>query len=264
MTPSQSKIKAWREGEEEAETESERGRRVEVKKVERACLRNPVKIEVASKYSTVDTVQQHVWLTPHRHKDFYLVYILTKKCHCTTMVFTEQCDSATLRNLGIRAIPLHGNMSQQKRLGALNMFKSGQCNVLICTDVASRGSDIPSVDMVINYDIPKNPKNYIDRVRRTARAGRSGAAMTFLSSPLELPGQGVTTISCSSRTLQCQETVVEARRLANSKLNEKGGKKRKWRGNDDDDDDEEDIVILLSNQQNGKSKKMYNKRFKKR
>ncbi|KAL6136152.1 hypothetical protein ACLB2K_061453 [Fragaria x ananassa] len=200
--------------------------------------------------SFVYVIQQMLYL-----QDFYLVYILMKKCHCTTMVFTEQCDSApflayTLRNLGIRAIPLHvlatgllrnlwrsSNLAclykllaQQKRLGALNMFKSGQCNVLICTDVASRGLDIPSVDMVINYDIPKNPKNYIHRVGRTARAGRSGAAITFLSSPLELPGQEVTLFPVpAEEALQFQESVEEARRLANLKLNEKGGKKRKRR-----------------------------------
>ncbi|KAK9937460.1 hypothetical protein M0R45_014248 [Rubus argutus] len=68
-----------------------------------------------------------------------------------------------------------------KRLGALNMFKAGQCNVLICTDVASRGLDIPSVDMVINYDIPSNSKDYIHRVGRTARAGRSGVAISLVN-----------------------------------------------------------------------------------
>ncbi|XP_062028580.1 DEAD-box ATP-dependent RNA helicase 10-like [Rosa rugosa] len=244
-----------------------------VKKVERACLRNPVKIEVASKYSTVDTLKQHVLMAPFKHKDCYLVYILTKKCQCTTMVFTEQCATTpflayTLRNLGIRAIPLHGDMSQQKRLGALNMFKSGQCNVLVCTDVASRGLDIPSVDMVINYDIPKNTKNYIHRVGRTARAGRSGVAITFVGSILDLPGYSqIESLignklplfpAPSEEALQFLESVREARRLATSKMKESGGKKRKWGGNDD----EEDIVKYLSNQA-GTSKKKFNKRFKK-
>ncbi|KAK9925033.1 hypothetical protein M0R45_033374 [Rubus argutus] len=100
-----------------------------VKKVERACLRNPVKVEVTSKYSTVDTLKQQLMIAPAKYKDCYLVYILTQKCQCTTMVFTERCATTPflaymLRNLGIRAIPLHGKMSQSKRLGALNMFKS--------------------------------------------------------------------------------------------------------------------------------------------
>ncbi|KAI7726833.1 hypothetical protein M8C21_006632, partial [Ambrosia artemisiifolia] len=89
-----------------------------VQKLQRACLRNPVKIEAASKYSTVDTLKQRYRLVPAKYK--------------------------------------------AKRLGALNKFKAGECNILICTDVASRGLDIPSVDMVINYDIPTNSKKMGD------------------------------------------------------------------------------------------------------
>ena len=77
-----------------------------------------------------------------------------------------------LRNLGFAATCLHGQMSQPKRLGALNKFKSKQRSILIATDVASRGLDIPSVDIVINFDIPANGKEYVHRVGRTARAGR--------------------------------------------------------------------------------------------
>ncbi|PRQ51847.1 putative RNA helicase [Rosa chinensis] len=88
------------------------------------------------------------------------------------MVFTRTCDATLLlatmlRNLGIRATPISGHMSQSKRLGALNMFKAGECNVLICTDVASRGLDIPLVDMDINYDIPSNSKEKYFQVMRS-------------------------------------------------------------------------------------------------
>ncbi|CAI0450419.1 unnamed protein product [Linum tenue] len=119
-------------------------------------------------------------------QDCYLVYILTEMSGSTSMVFTRTCDATTLlalvlRNLGMRAIPINGHMTQSKRLGALNKFKAGECNVLICTDVASRGLDIPSVDMVINYDIPTNSKDYIHRVGRTARAGRSGVAISLVN-----------------------------------------------------------------------------------
>uniref|UniRef100_A0A2P2KSJ1 Uncharacterized protein MANES_13G099900 n=1 Tax=Rhizophora mucronata TaxID=61149 RepID=A0A2P2KSJ1_RHIMU len=134
-----------------------------VRKLQRACLRNPVKIEAASKYSTVDTLKQQYCFLPAKFKDCYLVYILTEMSGSTSMVFTRTCDatlflSLVLRNLGLRAIPINGHMSQSKRLGALNKFKAGECSILICTDVASRGLDIPSVDMVINYDIPTNSK----------------------------------------------------------------------------------------------------------
>merc|ERR1719482_2684515 len=72
-------------------------------------------------------------------------------------------------------------MTQAQRLGALGDFKAGGQRILICTDVASRGLDIPSVDLVINCDIPKNSKDYIHRVGRTARAGRSGRAITMVT-----------------------------------------------------------------------------------
>lgn len=86
-----------------------------------------------------------------------------------------------LRNLGFGAIPLHGQLSQSKRFGSLNKFTTGERKILIATDVASRGLDIPSVDLVINYDIPTHPKDYIHRVGRTARADRAGRAISIVT-----------------------------------------------------------------------------------
>ena len=86
-----------------------------------------------------------------------------------------------LRNLGLNAIPLHGQMSQAKRLGSLDKFKGKTRSILVATDVASRGLDIPHVDVVLNFDIPTHSKDYIHRVGRTARAGRSGRAITLVT-----------------------------------------------------------------------------------
>ena len=86
-----------------------------------------------------------------------------------------------VRNLGFQAVTIHGQMSQVKRLGALNKFKSNEKKILFATDIASRGLDIPNVDLVINYDIPANGKDYVHRVGRTARAGRAGKAITLVS-----------------------------------------------------------------------------------
>ncbi|XP_021828603.1 DEAD-box ATP-dependent RNA helicase 10 [Prunus avium] len=235
-----------------------------VKKLQRACLRNPVKIEVASKYSTVDTLNQQYRFLPAKYKDCYLVYILTEKCHCTTMVFTRTCDATQLlalmlRNLGIRAIPISGHMTQSKRLGALNMFKAGECNVLICTDVASRGLDIPSVDMVINYDIPTNSKDYIHRVGRTARAGRYGVAISLVNQyELEWYIQIEKLIDKKlpefpaeeDEVLLLFERVKEAKRLALKNIKDGGGKKRKG----ENYGEEEDIDKYFGHK-GGKSKK---------
>merc|ERR1712232_49489 len=106
--------------------------------------------------------------------------------HYAVMVFTDTCLGAQrlaifLRHLGWKSIALHGQMSQAQRLGALSGFKAREKRILVATDVASRGLDIPSVDLVINYDIPKNSKDYIHRVGRTARAGRAGRAVTLVT-----------------------------------------------------------------------------------
>ena len=104
----------------------------------------------------------------------------------SSIIFAATCNNALrltllLRNLGFQAVCLHGKLSQAKRLGALNKFKAGNRNILVATDVASRGLDIPNVDMVINYDIPGNGKDYVHRVGRTARAGKAGRSIAFVT-----------------------------------------------------------------------------------
>ncbi|GAB4849734.1 DEAD-box ATP-dependent RNA helicase 10 [Ancistrocladus abbreviatus] len=236
-----------------------------VRKLQRACLRNPVKIEAASKYSTVDTLKQQFLFVPAKYKDCYLLYILNEMSGSTSMVFTRTCDATSLlalmlRNLGLRAIPISGHMSQAKRLGALNKFKAGECNTLICTDVASRGLDIPSVDMVINYDIPSNSKDYIHRVGRTARAGRSGVAVSLVNQyevewymQIEnLIGKKLPKFPAEEEeVLLFLERVTEAKRIAQMKIKGSGGgKKRRGRG-----DDEGDEIEKYLGHKNGKPSK---------
>ncbi|MQL73927.1 hypothetical protein Taro_006258 [Colocasia esculenta] len=105
------------------------------------------------------------FVTAHDCRDCYLVYVLTQMPGSTVMVFTRTCESTRLlalmlRKLGMKAIPISSHLSQAKRLGALNKFKAGECNILVCTGLMSRGLDIPQVDLVINYDIPENSKAY--------------------------------------------------------------------------------------------------------
>ncbi|XP_066983655.1 probable ATP-dependent RNA helicase DDX49 isoform X1 [Macrobrachium rosenbergii] len=102
------------------------------------------------------------------------------------IVFTDTCKSTQilglmLNELGIESVSLHSMINQKSRLAALARFKSSQVKVLIATDLASRGLDIPRVAMVINHKIPNLPKTYIHRVGRTARAGRKGQAVTLVT-----------------------------------------------------------------------------------
>ncbi|XP_010522606.1 PREDICTED: DEAD-box ATP-dependent RNA helicase 10 [Tarenaya hassleriana] len=225
-----------------------------VKKLQRACLKNPVKIEADSKYSTVESLKQQYRFIAAKYKDCYLVYILSEMSGSTSMVFTRTCEStgflaSMLRSLGFSAIPISGQMTQSKRLGALNKFKAGECKVLVCTDVASRGLDIPSVDVVINYDIPTNSKDYIHRVGRTARAGRSGVAISLVNQyELEwylqiekLIGKKLPEYpAAEEEVLSLLERVVEAKRLSAMKMKGTGGKKR--RGGDDEEESDRKFI----------------------
>ncbi|KAL5615051.1 hypothetical protein BROUX41_005115 [Berkeleyomyces rouxiae] len=158
-----------------------------IESLQRASLRNPVRVSIsANKYQTVSTLKQNYVFIPHMHKDTYLIYLITEFAGQTTIVFTRtqyeaQRISILLRTLGFGAIPLYGQLSQTARLGALNKFKSGSREILVATDVAARGLDIPKVDLVINFDLPQDSKTYVHRVGRTARAGKSGVAITIMT-----------------------------------------------------------------------------------
>jgi len=158
-----------------------------VESLQRASLSNPVKVSISSSsYQTVSTLLQSYIFIPNKHKDIYLVSLLTEHTGQSTILFTRTIHEAQrlsflLRALGFGAIPLHGQLSQSARLGALNKFKAHSRDVLVATDVAARGLDIPSVDLVVNYDLPSDSKTYVHRVGRTARAGKSGLAMSMVT-----------------------------------------------------------------------------------
>jgi ATP-dependent RNA helicase DDX47/RRP3 len=157
-----------------------------VESLQRASLKDPLKVSISSTYQTVSTLLQSMVVVPSIHKDTYLVYLLNEFSGRSAIVFTRTVNETQrlallLRALGFGAIPLHGQLSQSARLGALNKFRAGSRNILIATDVASRGLDIPNVDVVFNYDLPGDDKTYIHRVGRTARAGRSGHGISLVT-----------------------------------------------------------------------------------
>ncbi|ORZ10892.1 P-loop containing nucleoside triphosphate hydrolase protein [Absidia repens] len=231
---------------------------LKVAKLQRASLAKPVKVEVATKYSTVKTLLQYYLFFPLKHKDVYMVHLLNELAGNSTIIFTRTCNDTQkiaimLRNLGFGAVPLHGQLEQSKRLGALNKFKSGSRSILVATDVASRGIDIPSVDVVINYDVPQSSKDYIHRVGRTARAGRSGKSITFVTQyDVELVQRIEKDLERKldafpvekDEVMMLQERVFEAQRIATLELKERGGARGSKRGakpgeSDDDADLEE-------------------------
>ncbi|KAB5589968.1 hypothetical protein CTheo_6591 [Ceratobasidium theobromae] len=208
-----------------------------VAKLQRASLQNPVRVEVNGKYSTVSTLLQYYLLTPFVNKDVHLVHLANELAANSVIIFTRTVHDAqrlsmVLRNLGFPAVPLHGQLSQSARLGALNKFKSGGRSLLIATDVASRGLDIPTVDVVINFDIPTHSKDYIHRVGRTARAGRAGKSITLVTQyDVELLQRIEGVIGKKmmefpvdkTEVMLLKERVGEAQRLAVQELKESGG-----------------------------------------
>ncbi|KYK54451.1 putative DEAD box protein [Drechmeria coniospora] len=158
-----------------------------IESLQRASLRDPVKVSISSnKYQTVSTLLQHYVFIPQVRKDTYLIYLVNEFAGKSTIIFTRtvfetQRVAILLRTLGFGAIPLHGQLSQSSRLGALNKFRAGTRDILVATDVAARGLDIPKVDVVLNFDLPQDSKTYIHRVGRTARAGKSGIALSLVS-----------------------------------------------------------------------------------
>eukprot|EP00803_Ostreobium_quekettii_P005828 evm.model.scf_128EXC.17 EVM.evm.TU.scf_128EXC.17 scf_128EXC:119470-124818(+) len=222
-----------------------------VQKLQRACLTNAVKITVADKYSTVDTLKQQYMFIPAKYKDCYLTFILNELSGSKFMIFTRTCDgtrriAVMLRNLGFAAVPVHGQMTQPKRLAALHKFKADERDILVCTDVASRGLDIPFVDVVLNYDMPQNPKDYVHRVGRTARAGRSGRAITMVTQyDVEVYQKIEHMIGLKMGEFQTRqeevlillERVSEAQRIALMQLKESEGKKKGKKRRDGMDDE---------------------------
>lgn len=158
-----------------------------VEGLQRASLSNPLRVSVSSnKYQTVSTLLQYYLFIPHKHKDVHLIWLLNEHVGQSVIIFTRTVHEAMRltilsRALGFGAIALHGQLSQSARLGALGKFRSRSRDILIATDVAARGLDIPSVDLVLNYDLAADSKTHVHRIGRTARAGKSGKAISLVT-----------------------------------------------------------------------------------
>lgn len=157
----------------------------EIKKLADDFLTNPTLIEVARSNATAENVTQKVYLVEQSNKQALLTQLLLAEDGKQVIIFTKTKITASrlskaLQKEGIAAESIHGDKSQKERLEALDAFKAGKITALVATDVAARGLDISDLPMVINYEIPSAPEDYVHRIGRTGRAGASGVAISLV------------------------------------------------------------------------------------
>ena len=149
-------------------------------------MRNPKSVIVSQDTLTVDQAEQSYMNVGRRNKLWALCRILDTEKPPLTLIFCStkrMVDMLVhkLRAYGYSADGIHGDMSQASREKVMDRFKHGKVKILVATDVAARGLDIDDISHVVNYDIPENPEDYVHRIGRTARAGKTGKAITFVS-----------------------------------------------------------------------------------
>ncbi|KAJ9411551.1 hypothetical protein DTO045G8_458 [Paecilomyces variotii] len=161
-----------------------------LKSMPRPANRPPIfmtEISTENQGSIPPTLKQTYLQVPMTHREAFLHVLLSTEGNASkpAIIFVNRTKTAdllerTLRRLGHRAASLHSLLPQSERTANLARFRAAAARLLVATDVASRGLDIPSVSLVINFDVPRNPDDYVHRVGRTARAGRHGEAVTLV------------------------------------------------------------------------------------
>ncbi len=146
-------------------------------------MKLPVRVEIAPTGAMADKVEQELYVVGKDQKDRLLDKILNEY-HGSVLVFTRTKFGAkrvcrSVRGMGHGAAEIHSGRSLPQRREALDGFKSGKYRVLVATDIAARGIDVTGIELVLNYDIPEHPEDYVHRIGRTARAGSAGTAISF-------------------------------------------------------------------------------------
>jgi superfamily II DNA/RNA helicase len=158
----------------------------EIKRLAGSYLQDPVTIEVARPNETASTVEQRFYSAQDDDKRRVVKAVLNERGIKQAFIFVNSklgCGrlARSLEREGLVTAALHGDKSQDERLKALEAFKKGEVDLLVCTDVAARGLDIKDVPAVFNFDVPFNAEDYVHRIGRTGRAGASGLAVTLVS-----------------------------------------------------------------------------------
>jgi ATP-dependent RNA helicase RhlE len=158
----------------------------DVMRIVSSTLHDPIRVEVAPASTPIEMIDQRVYPVGGQQKGQLLVHLINEQNLDRVIVFTRTKHRAdrvakVLHQAGIKSAAIHGDRSQSQRQSALDNLKSGRCRVLVATDVVARGIDIDDVSHVVNYDLPNTPDDYVHRIGRTARAGKSGTAVSLLA-----------------------------------------------------------------------------------
>lgn len=153
--------------------------------IAREYMKNPVKIEIMPEQITVDKITQILYHVGEQEKMKLMLGILKKELPRNALIFTNMKHEADrvarhLEHNGYKCQHISGDLPQSKRLRVINHFKSGKLPFLVATDVAARGLHIDDLELIINYDLPGDCENYVHRIGRTARAGKSGKAISLV------------------------------------------------------------------------------------
>jgi len=161
----------------------------EITRLTKQFLRDPTRIEVARPATTAETIAQHVFRVPTSDpgaKRLALRKLIGQTSLTTGLVFCNRKSEVdivakSLKKHGFDASPIHGDLDQNQRMKTLDAFRKGELRLLVASDVAARGLDIPEVSHVFNYDVPHHADDYVHRIGRTGRAGRSGDSITLVT-----------------------------------------------------------------------------------
>ena len=148
-------------------------------------LNNPVEIVIKQEATIPEQLEQRAIEVDRNNRTMLLKHLINTEQWPQVLIFVASKRTANnvilkLSRADINAQALHGDLTQSERSGALADFKSGRCKILVATDLAARGIDIPNLPCVLNYDLPRSPSDYVHRIGRTGRAGEIGLALSFI------------------------------------------------------------------------------------
>ena len=157
----------------------------DILKISEKYLKNPERVSIGSVSTPIEKIKQETFqITPDKKYHELINQLVERSGSILVFVKTKHGADKIVKRLkydGHSADAIHGNLRQSKRDRVIKGFRSGKSRILVATDVAARGLDIPLIQHVINYDLPQVPEDYIHRIGRTGRAGKEGSAMTFLT-----------------------------------------------------------------------------------